>query len=583
MKFLRQWWMFVISCLMLVYGFVSINLGPGRSLTTFGDLTALFLILFATAVMAANGIANRGQTRAFWLLIASGCMLWGITQAMWTFYEVLLHRDVPDPFVGDVILFLHIVPFIAAVVLRPHRPPEERKLYLSTLNFLVLLIWWVFLYAFIVFPDQYVVSNLAVYSRSYDVLYLLESLMLLFALAIITTQARAAWQEIYRNLLIAAGMYTLGSMSINAAIAHGRYYSGSLYDIPYVASIGWMIWVALLAWERRPECGPLPGQPARWITLPPRLAMLATLSLPVFGFWTIFLSSASGPVRHFRLVTTMAAMLVLGFFVFIRQYLQDHELLRLLEQSRLGLENLQRLQAQAVQKEKLVALGQLVAGAAHEINNPLTAILGYAELLATSDNAGEQHSAIAHKIGQQARRTRDLVAGLLNFAQQSSEDKSLLDLGALVQRVVQMELFRLESKKIRLQSWVSPGLPRIWGNSNQLFQCFQHILNNAADALERTGGEISINAWLEQGSIVLEFCDTGPGIQEPDRVFDPFYTTKPVGKGAGLGLSATYGVVRDHGGQISCHNRLAGGASFVLRFPVAKQAAAYLEADAAKV
>ena len=154
---------------------------------------------------------------------------------------------------GDLILFIHVVPFMAAVALRPHQS-EERKLYLSTLNFLMLLVWWVFLYAFIVFPDEYVVLNVALYSPHFDLLYLVENLAMLGVLGILAWKARDAWKEIYWNLFIASGLYTTSSMVTNAAIARGQYHTGSVYDIPFIASICWMIWAALLARKSKPAC-----------------------------------------------------------------------------------------------------------------------------------------------------------------------------------------------------------------------------------------------------------------------------------------------------------------------------------------
>jgi two-component system NtrC family sensor kinase len=229
------------------------------------------------------------------------------------------------------------------------------------------------------------------------------------------------------------------------------------------------------------------------------------------------------------------------------------------------------LQSQVVQKEKLASLGQLVAGAAHEINNPLTAILGYSELLQEDSELDSSQASMARKIGQQARRTRDLVSGLLSFAQQAPSAKVLVDPGSLLQRAVQLEALSLESKRIRVETQIAADLPKVLGDSNQLLQCFLQIIQNAADALENMGGgSLSVSAWRESGEVVLEFADSGPGIREPRRVFDPFYTTKPVGKGTGMGLSVTYGLVQDHGGQITCFNRPEGGAVFVLRLPASQ-------------
>jgi signal transduction histidine kinase len=562
-----------MAAITLAYAALSLAIPRGPAIIAFGDLAMLLAIGAATAMFAWNALSTQGQARLFWALIAFGCLLWTINQALWTFYEVILRRDLPDPFIGDVILFIHIVPIMAAVALRPHRPQEHQKVYFSTLNFLMLLMWWVFLYAFIVFPDEYVVLSVNVYSRNYDLLYLVENLVLLAILGLSAAGAAGAWKRIYWNLLIAFGLYTFCSESMNAAIARGQYYSGSLYDVPFVLAVCWLIWAALLARELKPAPEPLPPQGSRWMALAPRMAMVAILSLPAMGFWALFTDVDSPMLKQFRILVTLAAMLVLGFFVFVRQYLLDRELVRLLRESHQSLENLQRLQSQLVQQEKLASLGQLVAGAAHEINNPLAAILGYSELLAENEAMTSEQASMARKIGQQARRTRDLVSGLLSFAQQAPADKTLVDIGALARRAVQMEQLHLESKGIRWDSKIAADLPRIWGNANQLFQCCLQIIGNAMDAMEEVGGgNLTITGHQEGQEVVLEFSDSGPGIREPRRVFDPFYTTKPIGKGTGLGLSATYGVVKDHHGLVTCHNRPEGGAVFVLRFPIATQA-----------
>jgi two-component system NtrC family sensor kinase len=308
--------------------------------------------------------------------------------------------------------------------------------------------------------------------------------------------------------------------------------------------------------------------------LAPRLAMLAMLSLPLMGYWAWFRDTAPPNLRQFRLLVTLAATLVLGLFVFLRQYLMDRELVRLLEESRLSLENLQRLQAELVQREKLASLAQLVSGAAHEINNPLAVILGYSDLLAADHGLKPDQANMARKIGHQARRTRELVSSLLSFARQSPGEKTLLNMGSVVQRALQMKMLRIDNKNIRAKSQIAADLPQIWGNINQLFQCCAEIIGNATDALEEVGGgTVSVSAHQEGDELVLEFSDSGPGVRDPHRIFDPFYTTKPVGKGMGLGLSVTYGVVQEHQGHITCHNLPEGGAVFVVRFPVANQPA----------
>jgi two-component system NtrC family sensor kinase len=304
------------------------------------------------------------------------------------------------------------------------------------------------------------------------------------------------------------------------------------------------------------------------------MAMVAMLSLPPMGFWALAFDPSPWPIRKFRLLVILLALLALGTFVFLKQYLLDRELIRLLDESHSSFENLQRLQTQVVLQEKLASLGQLVSGAAHELNNPLTAILGYSDLLSSNAALDDGQRSMVVKIRQQARRTRDLVVDLLRFAQQAPAEKSALDLGTLLQRVVHTQMIKVEGKKIEIKLVSEPGLPRVLGNANQLFTACLQIIDNSIDALEEDGGgRLVIALTREDSSVVINFADTGPGLREPKRVFDPFYTTKPIGKGTGLGLSATYGVVKDHDGEISCYNKQERGAVFVIRLPALPTAA----------
>jgi len=570
-----------VASLILVLVAVSLFAPRGLALTVYGDSLFLALLLTASLAMLRNAFSQE-RARAFWWLLSFGCVLWAISTGFWMYYEVILRRAVPEPCAGDVILFIHIAPFMAAVALRPHRYRKDRKVLLDSINFLMLLVWWVFLYAFIVFPDQYVSLNVPVYSRNYDLLYLLENLVLVLVLGMMATSTRGAWRRIYWNLFLASALYTLGSATTDAAITRNQYYTGSVYDLPLLMSAGLMIWVAILA--RRTDIEALPDvEPAsRWVDLAPRLAMVAILSLPLLGLWTLYTDNGPTHLRNFRLLVTMAATLVLGLFVFLKQFLLDRQLISLLDESRRSYENLQRLQTHLVQKEKLASLGQLVAGAAHEINNPLAAILGYSELLASQTSLKGEQASMAQRIGQQARRTRDLVADLLSFSQQSPSEKVLVDVTAVVQRALQMHEVQVRGKNIRVEANLDPGLRRIWGNTNQLLQTFLHLTENAIDALNEVGGGyLLVSAKSENNEVVVQFSDSGPGMSDPQRVFDPFYTTKPIGKGTGLGLSASYGVVQDHQGQITCHNKPDGGAVFVLRFPAASQAAGAVEAGRA--
>ncbi len=222
-----------------------------------------------------------------------------------------------------------------------------------------------------------------------------------------------------------------------------------------------------------------------WAT---RFAMAAVLSLPLFALYALRVEHDTQAVRDFRLTVTLLASLPLALMVFLRTHLADADRARLLAQSESSVVNLQRLQAQLVHSEKLVSLGQLAAGAAHEINNPLTAILGYSDLLADDQNLPERTRATAGKIREQARRTKNLVQNLLSFARQVPAERTLLDINTVVTNAVQLRALDLHSGGSRIEQQLESVLPGVRGDSNQLMQVFFNIINNALDAMAEAGG-----------------------------------------------------------------------------------------------
>jgi signal transduction histidine kinase len=575
----RHCWFWLAGVITLAFAGLSLTIRPGAVLTAISDLGYLLLTLLAGVAMLANAVPEQGVNRRFWLLIGSGGILWSLNQIAWSYCEVVRHIPVPDPWFMDVILFLHLIPMIAAVGLRPHRSEVETKMHVGMLDFLLLLVWWVFLYAFVVFPAQYVSLNVQEYDRTYVALYLVESSVLVFVLGIAARGASAGWKLLYVNLMVASALYALDSQMVNLAVARGKYYTGSLYDVPLIAAVSWMAATALSARQWRLEAAPFTSED-KWGERALRLAMFAMLSLPVLGLWTFLADPSSARTRAFRLFTVLAAMLVLGAFVFMRQYLQDLALIGLLEESRRTLENEQRLQSHLVQQEKLASLGQLVAGAAHEIEDPLVAIMASSEELWSGQRLSIEQDMLVRKIVSHSQRTRDLISNLLSFAQESSGEKAAVDLCMLLQRSVQMRELQLHDQKIRIEIMIEPDLPKVWCDGHQLFQAFAQIVENALESLaEAGGGLLQVSAQHQGKEVLLQFSDSGPGVKEPHRVFDPFYTTKAIGKGTGLGLSAVYGVVRDHGGRITCQNKPEGGAVFLLRLPITGATASPVAGD----
>jgi len=567
----------LLTWLILVGGYAAVStaLHTGPRLTAFGDIALCMVLLFANAGLLVNASSSDWRRNAFWMLMGMGCGLWLFGQLLRTNLEVLQHQKIPVPFLGDVIFFLHTVPLLGALALRPHTRDADRSLRFGRVDFQLLLSWWVYLYLFVVIPWQYIAPNVKQYSISYTRIYAIENFTLVAALLYLVARTNGPWRKVYSHLAGAASMYAFSSIVIDIATRQGVYQSGSLYDLPLVASF---VWFGVAGNIARRECPPaervmLPSAAESVEMLsenpwPARLAMAAALSLPVLLIWSEISSSVPAEVRKFRLMTTLVAMFVVTSLVFLRQRLVDEDRLRLLHQSKEALVNLRRVQAQYVQTEKLASLGQLAAGAAHEINNPLTAILGYSDVLASDPSSGDRAREIAEKIREQARRTKGVVGKLLSFAQPQPAEVTLLDINAILGNVVELCRADLKKKSIRIELDAESHLPGVRGDANQVLQVFFNIINNAVDSMEEVGGGVlGLRTFRDQASVVIQFSDNGPGVREPQLAFDPFYTTKAVGKGTGLGLSICYGLVKEHKGQITCANRPEGGAIFRIELP----------------
>jgi signal transduction histidine kinase len=539
-----------------------------------GDCAPLLVIVAAFVICARNAYDSKGHTRLFWTLMTAGMAMWSFNQVGWAWYEVITRQKLPDPYIGDIVLFLHVVPIMAAVAIRPHQADTREGMLPSALNVLILLVWWVVIYAFLVFPQEYIYIDVAAYTPRFDLLYFVEGIILIAVSASAFFTTSGAWRVVYRNLFCASVLYTLTSEAINDAIARGKYHTGGLYDIPFLIAALWFLWAAFSGRRCLADTQSVPERTHAGYAFVPVLANLALLSLPVMAYWALFMNNEPVELRHVRFAVAMGGVGVLAFVVLLRQHLLDRRVLQLLKHSRRSYDNLQRLQKRVIQQAKLASLGELVALAAGELEYPLTSILSSSERMAASSNLTKEQLGVAQKIGQQARRTRELVSDLLSFAQQMPGEKVPLELKPILQRAVQMEGFKLDNKRITLTVESREPLPRVQGNLNQLLQAFLQIVENAVDALQEVGGgKLQVSLWREKGDVVIQFADDGPGMRDPERVFDPFYTTKPIGKGTGLGLSATYGVIQDHKGQISCYNRPEGGAAFEIRLPALRVSA----------
>ena len=230
------------------------------------------------------------------------------------------------------------------------------------------------------------------------------------------------------------------------------------------------------------------------------------------------------------------------------------------------------LQAKLAHAEKMAALGQLVSGVAHEVNNPLSGIVGFTDLLLEHPDLPDFARENLGIILQEAERTRLIVQNMLRFAREMPPQRELVEVNAVLCQTIKLRSYGASSRNVAISERLAGNLPVVVADPHQLEQVFLNILNNAFDAIEQSGrpGRIEVETAAGAENVEIRFVDNGPGISNPDRIFEPFFTTKPVGKGTGLGLSICYGIVQAHGGEIICRNNANGeGCTFLIRLPAA--------------
>ncbi|MGD0182664.1 MAG: GGDEF domain-containing protein [Terriglobales bacterium] len=320
-------WIFA-SALVILQAMVAFIVPRSDQLTAVGDLTQCFLLSFVVLAILGNIRAAEPTARLFWALLALGCGMWLCVQFLWTYVEVFLRTAVPNPFVGDVALFLHLVPLMGALAVRPDLEWDEPVVRMGALDFLLLVIWWLYLYLFVVIPWQYVSPQQELYGRSFDALYFLEHFVFVTCAAAVWLRSRGAWKIVYGNLFGASLLYAISSVTASVAIDLGRYYTGSVYDTPLLLSILWFAAFGLIGRRlasRTRAAKTSAGKRGGWISA---LAMVAILSLPVLAAWALYMSHAPSRVRNFRVLLTLSTMMLMAALLWIKQHGLDKRIAR---------------------------------------------------------------------------------------------------------------------------------------------------------------------------------------------------------------------------------------------------------------
>jgi signal transduction histidine kinase len=240
------------------------------------------------------------------------------------------------------------------------------------------------------------------------------------------------------------------------------------------------------------------------------------------------------------------------------------------------IEQLQNLSEQLIRTEKLVAMGTLAAGVAHEVNNPLASISSLIQMLQRRENLDPETKEKLKLISTQITRITQVTRDMMDFARARPAAKSPLDINAVLARSLRLASFDKAFQHLRLKTDLKKDLPRVFADGDQLEQVFLNLLLNARDAMP-DGGELSVRTLQNNGSVAVEITDTGVGIEEENlkKIFDPFFSTKPTGEGTGLGLAVCYGIVTAHNGKIEAASNKTGGTSFLITLPAGESIANY--------
>jgi len=322
-------WPTALIGIVVIKALLSLAVKPGSFLVSYSGISYFLLLLLATGFAIRNGIRQTLGSWPFWVFLAIAYGLWALNQGLKLYYELDRHMDAPDNSIVDPVLFLHIVPLMAAVAILPQRNVFDRKPYSAILNTLLLLFFWGFLYGYIVFPYQYLFSSSATlvsYGMRFDILYLLENLALVLTVGILTLRVQPPWKSIYLHLLGASILYTLGSAVANLAIDSGGYVNGKLYGLGLTASVCWFVWVPLRAQQGLgPEATATrfdsdeSSRGSIWAML-----VVVMISIPIV--WELFRRDESSGLRTLRVLVAIAAIVCLASATYIKEYLARREL-----------------------------------------------------------------------------------------------------------------------------------------------------------------------------------------------------------------------------------------------------------------
>ncbi|HEV2385889.1 MAG TPA: histidine kinase dimerization/phospho-acceptor domain-containing protein [Candidatus Acidoferrales bacterium] len=504
------------------------------------------------------------RERSFWKLWAAGCALWMASDAIGMIpLPTAQHRQ--TQFLPLAFTFIPRVVMMTALVLQPEVAEGELRDPVVRSEAGLLGLWWFYLYLILVMPWHFISYDPQRYWPAFVHLHELQNGMTVAWLAALALLSRSRWRRVYAHLAVAFTLLALAIGPMHDNLDAARWVRAMSFEALVAGSFLWMALTAAIAPQPSADHSPSPARlpglgTGRW------LALLTALGIPLVAAWAQMASGAPAPVRHFRLYVSFAALIAGTTLVYKRQDVADEQRERLVASLETSVQELRRLQGQFAEAEKLASLGQLAAGAAHEINNPVAAILGYSELVRADASATERSRELARKVGDQARRIRTLVHNVLSLAQQAPREQGRVDAAALARSAVELRQLGGMRMKTNLRFSAEAAPLEVRGNSDKLLQVFYGLLAALSEPGDDKGVEVMTRAARRGDRVIVEFVRTAPEISStPARQIA--YDAAPAVRGQALELGVCQAIVREHGGSIVPETLPSGARIFRIELP----------------
>jgi signal transduction histidine kinase len=521
--------------LVAIKAVLSVSGGSIPFALSYSGISYFLLLLMATAFCIRNGIQRALGSRPFWVLLAAGCGLWAVHQFMDLYYDLVLRVEVPDASIADEVLFFHLTLMMAAASSLPHLHIAGGRKHRWMLNTLVIFCVWAFLYGFLVSPFKY--FSPASYGSRFDLLYLIENLVLILALGVVAFRARLPWRTTYLQLLGASTLYAISSTVANLAIDGGGYLNGKLYGIGLTASVCWFVWVPLsarFAPTTENDATRLADEPDSRISL---WVMLSVVMVALPMVWELFQANENPNIRTLRLVVATSAILLLSVGAYLREHLDKRELALTL--------NRRLIEAQEEERAR-------IARDLHDDINQRVVLLAL-----RLGQLKESSRFFSPGTSDQISRLQEEIAELSISIQHISQDlhSSTLDFLGLSAAMRSWCADFSEKRRIEVffESYDVPaGLPS--SSSLHLYRVLQESLNNAA---RHSGtGRFDVRLWGTPDEVHLSVTDPGKG-----------FDIRAAMSGRGLGLKSMRERVKLISGHLVIESKPDRGTTIYVRMP----------------